>query len=253
MTRLQRTALAGAALAAVIAGFVLFSRERVPEYGGRDAWSWFHQFQSGPGASPLNREAEDAFAAMGDAATPFLWSVINQPDPGRIRRAWDHLKAQLPWRSNRASWPGPQRNPQALALQILERIHPSATALWPLIQPAAASCIARVLAEQSDTFLTIGWLAVWWRWAMRRAPSQTGRARLAMRDHPAFSWRNPALGRNGGFIAYLSAAAPSETPPALIPGAPRSGGRDFEKRPIRQPNRRPPPVCGCLVAEVVPP
>jgi len=139
VTHPQRTALIGAAVAAVVAGFALFSRERIPEYAGRDAWSWFHQFQSGPGASPLNAEAEDAFAAMGDAATPFLWSVINQPDPGRIRRAWDHLKAQLPWHSNRASWPGPQRNPRALALQILERIHPSATALWPLIQPAATN------------------------------------------------------------------------------------------------------------------
>lgn len=139
VTQPRRLSLIGAALAAVVAGFALFSRERVPEYGGRDAWSWFRQFQSGPGASPLNREAEDAFAGMGDAAAPFLWNVINQPYPGRLRRAWDWLKAQVPWRSNRASRPSSQRIPQALALQLLERIRPPATALWPLIQPVATN------------------------------------------------------------------------------------------------------------------
>lgn len=133
-TRPRKLGLIPLGLVALIVVLMAVPRERTPAYAGRDARSWFHQFQSSPGANPLHVEAEDAFAAMGDAAVPFLWGIISQPPPGRVTRAWTWLKARVPWRSRGSAGGGPQYAPQELALQLMARVRPSAAALWPLIE-----------------------------------------------------------------------------------------------------------------------
>ena len=141
MTRRRIISLTALGLTVVCVSRVVPIREAEPAYAGRSARSWFNQAQAFTVATPLRREAEAAFVAMGDAAVPFLWEMACRPaaPPGRLARAWGWLKQRFPWRSRVPTWAGPNQEPSVLAMGLLDRVQPSAAVLWPLIGGAAGN------------------------------------------------------------------------------------------------------------------